>query len=98
MQAAPAAIRRETEAHLRRRIDRAAADGEPPAGTDAEALAGHVMAVVQGLSTLARDGAARAKLRTVAETAMPAWPASRQPDAAGTRDHGPTAILRQQPT
>ncbi|AXC11218.1 Transcriptional regulator, TetR family [Acidisarcina polymorpha] len=41
---------------------------------DAEALAGHVMAVIQGMSTLARDGATRAKLLSVASAAMLAWP------------------------
>ncbi len=41
---------------------------------DAEALAGHIMAVIQGMSTLARDGATRQKLLSVASTAMRAWP------------------------
>jgi AcrR family transcriptional regulator len=41
---------------------------------NADALAGHVMAVIQGLSTLARDGATREKLSSVASTAMLAWP------------------------
>ena len=51
------------------------ADGELDHDTDAEALAGHVMAVIQGLSTLARDGATREKLMRVAEMTMRAWPA-----------------------
>ena len=42
---------------------------------DAAALAGHVMAVIQGMSTLARDGATREKLLSVASIAMRAWPA-----------------------
>jgi AcrR family transcriptional regulator len=42
---------------------------------DADALAGHVMAVIQGMSTLARDGANLEKLRSIATTAMLAWPA-----------------------
>ena len=44
------------------------------ADADADALAGHVMAVIQGMSTLARDGAPREKLLRVAATAMLAWP------------------------
>jgi hypothetical protein len=32
------------------------------------------MAVIQGMSTLARDGAARTKLLAIADTAMQAWP------------------------
>ena len=74
VQAALAGIRRTIEAHLRERIDQGIAAGEMPADTDAEALAGHVMAVIQGLSTLARDGATRAKLLRVASAAMRAWP------------------------
>jgi hypothetical protein len=33
------------------------------------------MAVIQGMSTLARDGAKREKLLRVVETAIAAWPA-----------------------
>ncbi len=48
--------------------------GELPGETDPEALAGLVMAVIQGLSTLARDGVPRDKLLRVASNAMSAWP------------------------
>jgi AcrR family transcriptional regulator len=41
---------------------------------DADALAGHIMAVIQGMSTLARDGATREKLLSIASAAMMAWP------------------------
>ena len=43
---------------------------------DADALAGHLMAVIQDMSTLARDGAQRDKLLAVADMAMLAWPTS----------------------
>jgi AcrR family transcriptional regulator len=69
-----AAIRRRIEARLKEKIVRAIKSGEMPATADADALAGHIMAVIQGLSTLARDGARRAKLLRVASTAMLAWP------------------------
>lgn len=69
-----ATIRRRIEARLRDRIVRAVDRGEMPAGTPADALAGHVMAVIQGMSTLARDGATRDKLLRVAASAMCAWP------------------------
>jgi AcrR family transcriptional regulator len=75
VQAELAAIRRGIEACLCRRIVQAIEAGEMDAGTDADALAGYVMAVIQGMSTLARDGAAREKLTRVAATAMLAWPA-----------------------
>ena len=69
-----AAIRRGIEHRLHDRISQAVAAGEMPAKTDAEALAGHVMAVIQGLSTLARDGAPREKLMRIAAAAMTAFP------------------------
>ena len=69
-----AAIRRGIEARLKDRIVRSVDAGELARETDADALAGHVMAVIQGLSTLARDGASREKLLAVAAMAMRAWP------------------------
>lgn len=42
---------------------------------DAEVMASYVMALIQGMSTLARDGADRTKLMALIETAMRAWPA-----------------------
>ncbi len=69
-----AAIRRKIEARLKAKISHAIKVGELPAKADAGALAGHVMAVIQGMSTLARDGATRKKLMRVAEIAMLAWP------------------------
>jgi len=76
VQAELAGIRRSIEDGLRGRVEGAVASGELTAGTDAMALAGHVMAVIQGLSTLARDGAPRDKLLRVAASAMLAWPPS----------------------
>ena len=69
IQAELAGVRRNTENWLRALIER---DGTAP--DEAVALAAHLMAVVQGLSTLARDGASRAKLLRVVDFAMRAWP------------------------
>ena len=71
-----AAIRHRIEARLRDRITRAIEAGEMPGGAevDADALAGHIMALIQGMSTLARDGATREKLMRVAAVAMLSWP------------------------
>lgn len=74
VQEALAAIRHGIEACLARRIVAATRTGELPPDTDAEALAGHVMAVIGGMSTLARDGAGREKLLRVAAIAMGTWP------------------------
>lgn len=67
-------IRNGVEAALKARIITGMEAGELAGDTDAEALAGHVTAVIQGMSTLARDGADREKLRRVATMAMRAWP------------------------
>ncbi len=44
-----------------------------PRTPPADSLAAQVMATIQGMSTLARDGASRAKLLRVAELTMRAW-------------------------
>jgi len=69
-----AAIRREIEALLRARIECDIAAGQLPPGSDADMLAAHVMAVVQGMSTLAKDGAGREKLLRIVAGAMAGWP------------------------
>ncbi len=74
VQAELARIRRDIEAHLRQRISQAIDSGELPSQANAGALAGLVLAVIQGMSTLARDGATRADLLAIAEAAMAGWP------------------------
>jgi len=76
LQSELAAIRLRIEAHLESKIGNAVAARELPPDTDADALAGHTMAVIQGMSTLARDGASREKLMRVAEQSMLAWPSN----------------------
>jgi hypothetical protein len=70
-----AAIRKGIETQLRHRISADIKTAELPKPADAEALAAYVMAVIQGMSTLARDGAPRKKPMRIASTAMAAWPA-----------------------
>ena len=69
-----AALRREIEAALRSRVERDVADGRLSPDTDARLLAAHAFAVVQGMSTLAKDGADRNKLLGVVRVAMAVWP------------------------
>lgn len=71
-----AQIRRDIEAALRNRIEKDVGDGILPAGTDAEMLAGHVFSVVQGMSTLAKDGAGRDKLMRIVAATLTTWPPS----------------------
>jgi AcrR family transcriptional regulator len=74
VQKALAEIRTSIETRLRDKIKRDQTLRKLKPAVDAEALAGHVMAVIQGMSTLARDGATLEKLRSIATTAMLAWP------------------------
>ena len=74
VQNAVADIRRSIAGRLRTRIDRDVASGALPTETDAAALAGLVMAVTQGMSTLARDGRPRAALLAIVEVALQSWP------------------------
>jgi hypothetical protein len=62
------------EKHLRSRIEQDNVTSRPDRMVDAAAMAGYITAVIQGMSTLARDGAARTKLLAIADTAMQAWP------------------------
>ncbi len=74
VQRAIADIRQRTAAQLRARIERDISAGVLPPWTDAAALAGTVMAVIQGMSVLARDGTARAALLAIVEHTLQAWP------------------------
>lgn len=74
VQRAVADIRSFFMERLRHRIDRDVSAGVLPGTTDAHALAGLVITMMQGLSVLARDGIGRASLRAIAITALQAWP------------------------
>lgn len=74
VQRAIADIRTTIARHLADRIDRDIASGTLAQGTDSAALSGLVMAVIQGLSVLARDGTPRATLLSIATAALTAWP------------------------
>ena len=74
VQSAIADIRGSIAGRLRARVDRDIASGVLPPETDAAALAGLVMTVTQGMSTLARDGTPRACLLAIVEMALRGWP------------------------
>ena len=69
-------IRRSVATVIRQRVERDIADGVLPPRTDAVALAGLVVALTQGLSALARDGATRSSLLAIVEAAMTGWPSA----------------------
>jgi AcrR family transcriptional regulator len=70
------------ETTIRKRLERAKAEGDLPAGTDPAELAGYVTTVLHGMSVQATSGASREKLRRIAERAMEAWPGAKR-DANG---------------
>ena len=74
VQRAVAAIRIAIAHHLRLRIERDIADGALPQEADPATLSGLVIAVIQGLSVLARDGATRDTLLSITTAALAAWP------------------------
>jgi AcrR family transcriptional regulator len=70
---AVAAERRQVRDIIIRRIEVDIANGAVPADTSAATLADLTLAVMQGMSVLARDGADRARLLALAETATLSW-------------------------
>ena len=74
VQRAVADIRQRIHAQMRARIDRDILAGVLPSWTDASSLAGLVIAVIQGMSVLARDGVPRAALLAMGEYTLRAWP------------------------
>ena len=70
-----ASIRRAIEARLHRKILQSIDAGQLPPDADADGLAAATMSVIQGMSTLARDGATREKLLQIGAMAMRMWPA-----------------------
>lgn len=74
VQGAVAQVRHEIRSRLKDRVDRDVSQGLLPADTDSNSLAGLVIAVIQGLSVLARDGADRLNLLAIARTAINSWP------------------------
>jgi AcrR family transcriptional regulator len=74
VQATVADIRSAIDARLCARIEKDIAAGILPSDTDSGALSGLVIAVIQGMSVLARDGATLARLAAIGNRALGAWP------------------------
>jgi AcrR family transcriptional regulator len=74
VQRAVANVRGAIGAGLRARIERDISEGLMPAATDAVALADLLIALIQGMSVLARDGASRSRLIAISNAALGAWP------------------------
>jgi AcrR family transcriptional regulator len=66
--------RNELRLALRRRFQRAIAEGDLPADTDAGALAGYLMAITHGLAVQAAGGLPGKDLKRIADLALSTWP------------------------
>jgi AcrR family transcriptional regulator len=62
------------EQDLRQRFERAIAEGDLPAGSDAGDLAAYLSAILQGMAVQAAGGTTREQLRKIAEMALRTWP------------------------
>ena len=78
VQRAIADIREGVAIRLRARIARDVEAGTLPLDVDVAAVAGMVMAIIQGMSVLARDGMDRPELLAIVERTLQAWPAHRR--------------------
>lgn len=94
VQAAVVEIRRRVSRLLQKRIERDIAGGMLPPETQAERLAGLALAVTQGMSVLARDGASRDQLLAIVEASLAAWP---QPSALEPVPRGKPARPKRLP-
>ena len=75
VQKALVAHRESGVAGLRKRLERAQAEGDLPRSTDPAALARYAATVMHGIAVQAASGATRQELRRVAELALRAFPA-----------------------
>jgi AcrR family transcriptional regulator len=66
--------RADGEAELRKRLQRAKAEGDLPRSADPAELARYVVTVAHGMSVEAAGGASQRELLQVVKTAMRAWP------------------------
>lgn len=67
---------------IQQRLERGVREGDLPASTDTATLATYLVAVLRGMSGLARDGGTRDEVRAVAATALAALPASPRESSA----------------
>ena len=74
VRAALKSIRDANRKALQKRAERDIREGHLPRTANAQALAFMTMAIVQGMSTLARDGVGQEALLDLVRTAMSAWP------------------------
>jgi len=68
------AFRKAARDAIKARLDRGVKEGDLPRKTDTGSLSTFYAAVIQGMSTQARDGASKQALERIATMAMATWP------------------------
>ena len=76
------AMRREPETMIRKRLQRAIAEGELPAGTPIDDIAAFYTTIMHGLAVRARDGMPRRAMLATVDAAMAAWDSLTTPPGA----------------
>jgi AcrR family transcriptional regulator len=72
------ARRQANEAAIRKRFERAQAEGDLPPGSEPADLACFIVTVLRGMAVQAAGGASRQELRRIADVALRAWPKQRK--------------------
>jgi hypothetical protein len=91
------ALRQEGKECFPSRLRRAVEDRQLAPGTDVEALASTLNAMLEGMSLHARDGVARAELNRVAATLMVLLPGQRKDPRLPRRTRSTPAKKRNRP-
>ena len=78
-------VRRQTQEHLRARLERGVRDGDVREGADLGAIAGFYTAVLHGLAVQSRDGVSRPAQSAIIDCAMAAWDTLVTPKAKARR-------------
>jgi hypothetical protein len=80
-------IRSENQEALRKRAERDIREGRLPKTATPRALAAMTTALVQGMSTLAQDGADQKQLLELVQAAIAAWPDDPSQERLSVRRH-----------
>jgi AcrR family transcriptional regulator len=68
------ARRASSQAAMIARMEQAKAEGDLPAHTDAQGVSDYLIAIIQGLSVQANNGASKEQLEEVVKTSLAMWP------------------------
>lgn len=87
VQAEAAALRGKGEAAIRKRLQRAKAEGELPADANPHVLAKYLATIINGMAVQAAGGAPRHKLRALKDWILLIWPTSDRQSISDRHPH-----------